>query len=438
MRVTATLLLLAALGLVQAVARSQDQTVLERRVAGPVESIVVENPRGETAIESWPERDVRVVAVRPGAKTGHSLASDVSVEWTGSSALLVSVSRDRDDSEVNLRIFVPLNTRVTLGGAPGSPRAPAAEATRPRRARATTADVPVAVGAVDDAPVELDASLVNLDVRVTDATGAMLTNLTEQDFQIFENGKPQPLVHFQPIAAPVNLVLLLDLSGSTKEKVEEIKRAALTFVDSLGTQNSIAVAAFTRKFLLVSSFTSDRALLRQRVSELQARDSGTAYYDSFWTALELFEEIGGGRRVVVVLTDGVDNTLSDPGQYTTRHAFAEMLDLAVRTETTVFPIYYDTEYDVVVKRGLASHEAYVTARRELDRLARETGGTVFRADRTGDLESAYRQVSDEVRSIYSVAYESSNPKRDGAWRTIEVRVRRPGAIVKARPGYNAR
>jgi Ca-activated chloride channel family protein len=286
--------------------------------------------------------------------------------------------------------------------------------------------------------VELDAAVVNVDVRVSDAAGVGLTALTEKDFEVFENGRRQQLVHFRPSSAPVNLVLLLDLSGSTEEKVGEIKQAALTFVDAIGAQNNVAVAAFTRRFMVVSSFTTDRQLLRQRVTDLETHDSGTAYYDSFWSALELFDEAEGGRRVVVVLTDGVDNTLSDPGSYTSKHSFDEMLDRAIRSETTVFPIYYDTEYDVVVRRGLGSHEAYVTARRELDRLAGETGGVVFRADRSGDLENAYRRVAGELRSIYSLAYESSSPARDGTWRAIEVRVRRPDAVVKARPGYRAR
>jgi VWFA-related protein len=320
------------------------------------------------------------------------------------------------------------------GAAHGQSQSPgdAAFATRPRTVTGARGAPP------DAATVELDAAVVNLDVRVSDADGRKLTALTQRDFEVYENGRRQQIVHFRPISAPLNLVILLDLSGSTREKVEEIKRAALAFVDSLDAQNNIAVAAFTRKFLLVSSFTTDRALLRQRISELESRDAGTAYYDSLWTALELFDEVEPARRAVVVLTDGVDNTLSDPGTYDSKHEFEEVLDRAVRSETTMFPIYFDTEYETVVKRGLGNHDAYVTARHQLDQLAQGTGGAVFRADRVGDLDAAYRRVAEELQAVYSLAYESSNPNRDGSWRDIEVRVRRPDAVVRARPGYRAR
>jgi VWFA-related protein len=461
-RKTATLLLLTALGLTPAAVHGQDLTVVDRRVPGPVESIVVENPRGETEIQSWSEPDVRVLAVRPGSGTGSSLASDLTIERTVPNSLKIAVRGGWDDSQVNLRVFVPFNTRVSLGSdragrsalsrSDWSPAEPAwrAEApvdaagfamTRPRsvaQTRAAGLDAPPAGEVDNDARLELNALLVSLDVRVSDATGQKFTTLTEKDFEIFENGRRQDLVHFMPITAPVNLVLLLDLSGSTKDKMDAMKQAALAFIDSLNAQHNIAVAAFTRRFLLVSSFTTDKGLLGQRVMDLKNRDSGTAYYDSLWTALELFDEVESGRRAIVVLTDGVDNTLSDPGEYSSKHDFEELLDRAVRSETTVFPIYFDTEYEVVVQRGLGSHEAYKTARRQLDQLARETGGTLFRADRVGDLENAYRRVADELHAIYSLAYESSNPKRDGTWRAIEVKVRRGDAIVRTRPGYYAR
>jgi VWFA-related protein len=452
--VSTALLLLTTFGPLSTAVHGQD-SIVDRRVPGPVESVVVDNPMGETEIQSWAERDVRVRATRPSAGAS-PLASDLSIDRSVPRSLRISV---RGDALVRLQVFVPLNTRVSMGSDGGGGRsAPLSRSdwsppdsasgglpddvsgmTRPRSVRRARADAPdTAAADAGDATLELNAMLVNLDVRVSDSAGQNLTTLTKNDFQVFENGRRQELVHFRSISAPVNLVLLLDLSGSTKDKMDQIRRAAVTFVDGLNPQNNVAVAAFTRKFLLVSSFTTDRALLKQRIMDLENRDSGTAYYDSLWTALELFDEVEGGRRVVVVLTDGVDNTLSDPGDYESRHSFEETLARAVAGETTVFPIYFDTEYEVVVQRNLGSHEAYRTARKQLDQLAQQTGGVVFRADRVGDLESAYRRVTAEVQSIYSIAYESSNPKRDGGWREIEVKVRRNDAIVKARRGYQAK
>lgn len=285
---------------------------------------------------------------------------------------------------------------------------------------------------------KVDVGLVNLNVKVMNQTGRLIANLTKDDFQVFEQGTLQTVSQFEPTTAPINLVLLLDLSGSMRSKTKLIKKAAIRFVDSLGPSDNIAVAAFTRRFLLVSRFTKDRRLLKERIDDLENRGSGTAFYDAMWATLDLLNGIKETRKAIVVMTDGVDNTLSDPEDYSTKHDFDELLARAAEDDVTIYPLYLDTEYDTVVRRGHDSHQAYAKAFRQVEALSEHTGGVLFRSDRIEDLEGVYGRVAAELRTLYSLAYYPSDQRKDGTWRKVEVRVDKPGAVARTRPGYIAR
>jgi VWFA-related protein len=286
--------------------------------------------------------------------------------------------------------------------------------------------------------VRIDTHLIHLNVRVADPSGKLLPDLKRDDFLVSENGVRQEIAHFEPVTAPVNLVLLLDLSGSTRDRMKVMKRAARKFVDTLSPDTRIAVAAFTRKFMVVSNFTLDRKLLKDRIDDVKNFHSGTAFYDSMWAALDLFQEAGGKRKAVVVLTDGVDNSLSHD-DYEPRHPFEDLLARVTQEEVTVYPIYFDTEYEAVVRRrGNDTHEAYVTARRQLQQVSDSTGGTLFKAERAEDLEGVYQRVASELQALYSISYYPKDKDYDGGWRAVSVQVTRAPAQVRAKPGYYAK
>ncbi len=288
------------------------------------------------------------------------------------------------------------------------------------------------------AAIKLETRLVNLNVKVTDINSRSIANLRKEDFLVFEDGEQQEITYFEPITAPVNLVLLLDLSGSTRDKIKAMRKAARQFIESLNPGDRVAVAAFTRRFMVISNFTTDRALLLKRIDDMKNRSGGTAYYDAMWATLDLFKEINETRKAIVVLTDGVDNSLSESDHYEAKHPFDDLLDRIVREEPTIYPIYFDTEYEVVVKRGDGSHEEYVTAREQLQQIASQTGGMLFKAERFEDLDRAYQQVASELHTLYSLAYTAKNAKKDGRWRTISIKVDRNAATARTRPGYFAK
>jgi VWFA-related protein len=233
-------------------------------------------------------------------------------------------------------------------------------------------------------------------------------------------------------------VLLLDASGSTKEHWKIIKKAARKFIDTLSPNTPIAVAAFTRKFMVICDFSCDRKILKERIDKSRNRSSGTAFYDATWSTLDLFKEVEGQRKAVVMMTDGVDNSLSDE-EYEPKHPFDEVFARISQDEITIYPIYFDTEYQVTVRmHGNDTHESYVTAREQLKRIADETGGTLFKADRAEDLDGVYQRVASELQTLYSVSYNPADKNYDGKWRNVGVKVKQGAAIARTKRGFYAR
>lgn len=299
--------------------------------------------------------------------------------------------------------------------------------------------------------IKLEASLVNLNVKAIDRSGDPLKNLSKGDFRIFEEGVEQDIFYFEPVSAPINLVLLLDLSGSTRDKRGVMIEAAKKFIDSLGPQDKIAVAGFTRDFVVAVDFTSDKKLLKKAVDRMKKIQGGTAYYDAMWSTLDLLERVRDSRQAIVVLTDGVDNSLIEWSYEPSNHSFDELLSRVMESDATIYPIYLNPEEtrlqqmladplisDARRERVKRKIQPDLTAHRQLEQLAEETAGTVFVAEDENDLEGVYQKVAQELRLIYTLAYAPKNVDRDGKYRKLTVEVKRDGTIVKARRGYYAK
>jgi VWFA-related protein len=288
--------------------------------------------------------------------------------------------------------------------------------------------------------IKLESRLVSLNVKVADAAGKTLPNLKKEDFVVTEDGVAQVITHFEPVTAPLHIVLLLDLSGSTSDKMKTMKRAAKQFVEALKPNDQVAIAGFTRRFFIISNFTTDRKLLKDRIDDMKNRHSGTAFYDAMWATLDLFDEAAAMRKAVVVLTDGVDNSLDHPddSDYIPKHPFDELMSRLAEADATVYPIYLDTEYEVLGRHGRGGHDAYAEARKQLNEIADQTGATLFRADRIEDLEGVYHRVAMELHSLYSIAYYPASSARDGKWKKITVGINREGVKARSKRGYFAR
>jgi len=287
-----------------------------------------------------------------------------------------------------------------------------------------------------DKSIKLEARLVNLNVSAVDNTGRAVPGLRKQDFSVFENGNRQEIAFFEANSSPLSVMVLLDLSGSTEHKIKLMRKTASKFIDSFSPSDRIAIATFTRRFQLVSNFSSDHKLLKHRIDDIKNRGGGTAYYDAVWTALDLLDRAGNSRKALVVITDGVDNYLQSPNKWPTQHKFEDLLDRASEDDVTVYPIYLDTEAEEQGRHfRMDTHRQYETARSQILSMADQTGGAVIQAADGSQLETAYKTVAAELHTLYSLAYAPSDLKRDGKWRKIEVRVDRPNVNVKARRGF---
>ncbi|HEY0004998.1 MAG TPA: VWA domain-containing protein [Pyrinomonadaceae bacterium] len=276
--------------------------------------------------------------------------------------------------------------------------------------------------------VRVDTELVDLNVSVFSRgprKGA--GDLQQKDFAVFENGVQQQVEFFASASAPFDLLLLIDLSGSTSKKLDLIRKSAQRFVDAARPTDRIGIVTFSDEPLVVSALTSNRDYLKEQIKLVREPRGGTNFWDSLRLVLEsLFGPAGQSpvqynRRAVVVMTDGVDNALPEvagPGSMTT---FPELLEIIRRSDTIVLPIYLDTEKEEV-KRHRSPASAYVLAREQLEQLASESGSTVYRANKLQDLEGVYEQVIRDLSTVYSIGYRPVNRERDGAWRNITVQI----------------
>src|SRR5262245_42892823 len=245
------------------------------------------------------------------------------------------------------------------------------------------------VSARDDRAIKLSARLVNLNVKVFDQAGRPVPRLTPENFTVLEDNIQQEVTYFQPVAAPVNLLLLLDLSGSIGSKLQIMKKAAKKFVDSLARDDRIAIATFTTRFHSVCDFTNDKGLLKTRVDAIVNPGGDTALYDAAWSALDSLDRNSKSRNALVILTDGVDSAFI-PDEQGSKREFADLMMRVEEEEATIYPIYFDTEPQVV--GGAYTPQVFAKARRQLEALADQTGGSYFKASRTEDLDQVYKRV----------------------------------------------
>ncbi|HMG75627.1 MAG TPA: VWA domain-containing protein [Pyrinomonadaceae bacterium] len=283
--------------------------------------------------------------------------------------------------------------------------------------------------------IRIDTDLVNLNVSVVNRNAAMAAgHLEQKDFAVFENGAPQEILFFASEDAPFDLVLLLDLSGSTADKIGLIRKSAKRFVDAAPPADRIAIFVFTSEIEVVSKLTNDHNALKKSIEDIEKPSGGT----NFWDALRfVLEHVVGQSRAenrrsaVVVMTDGVDNAL--PGVYGdgSSTSFEDLLKIVQRLDTIVLPIYLDTEG----KHGNLK-EAYALARQQLAMLAAESGNVIYQAKKVKDLEGVYQQVIRDLSMVYSIGYRPGNLVRDGSWRAVSVQLLgHPDLTVRAKRGY---
>ena len=288
--------------------------------------------------------------------------------------------------------------------------------------------------------IRVDSQLVTLNISVIDrGTNRGLLGLGQSDFKLFEDGQEQRIVQFESSSAPFDLMLLIDLSGSTKDVVKLIRAAALHFVEAARPADRIGVIIFAGQPTLISPLTADRELLRQRIETIDTARGDTKLYDATNFAMdEVLKESKKSRRTAIVLmSDGLDGTIPGvSGQQGSRSTYQETLRNIQEFDGVLYTLWLNTRYEAMSPLD-TQPEAFDMGHDRMKEMADFGGGVFYPVERLTDLAGAYEQVVADLGTMYSLAYQPSNNTRDGRWRTIRIGVNRTNAVPRGKRGYYA-
>lgn len=299
----------------------------------------------------------------------------------------------------------------------------------------------------DEDVIRVDTKLVNLNVSIIGNNAkANIKTLNKDDFKIFEDGQAQSVDFFSTTEVPFDLVLLLDLSGSTVSKQDLIRKSTKRFIEAARPSDKIAIVTFTDTTKIVSPLTSDRQALLKSVGNI-GDNGGSHIWDALDFALTRVFESGDSsrRKAIVLMTDGVDVSLASGFRIYPNKAFAEIVEKIRHDDTIIIPVYLDTENDTCVSLDSAFNGVDKSCRRQfaqsrkiLSLFAEESGGFMYNARRIEDLKGIYEQVINDLGLIYSLGYKPINEKRDGTWRNVKIELpNRADLLVRTRKGYYA-
>mgnify|MGYP003288322218 CR=1 FL=1 len=412
----------------------------------PGTQLKVRNDYGNVSVELWNQNYAAVSASIEGSAT--LTRSPIVIDNRGKLITISVVRRPVDPSvAIHLKLQVPANADVSTWSAQGWVKAVTQEVAPkligPDNVKApagTPADKAENVEISEGDVIRVDSQLVTLNISVVDrSTSRGLAGLVQSDFQLFEDGQEQQIVQFESSSAPFDLVLLIDLSGSTKEVVKLIRAAALRFVNAARPADRIAVITFAGSSTIVSGLTADRDLLRQRIETIDTARGDTKLYDAInFTMSQIKKDANNSRRsAIVVMSDGLDGTIPGiSGQVGSRTSYRETLSNIQEFDGVLYTLWLNTEYEAMSPED-TQPEAFDAGHDRMKEMAESGGGVFYEVEKLTDLAGAYEQVVADLGTVYSLAYKPSNSARDGHWRAIKIGVNRSNAVARGKRGYYA-
>ena len=289
-------------------------------------------------------------------------------------------------------------------------------------------------GANPAAVFRTGTNLVSLNVTVVDPQKQYVSGLTQQDFAVYEDGVQQQLRFFESRQVPMDLILLIDISSSMRDKITVVHDAAVGFLKSMKEGDRGAVVAFNDKVDVLQALTSDGAALEQAIRGTTAKGS-TSLNNALYIALKQFGRSAAGdgdlrRQAIAVLSDGEDTS--------SLISFEDVLSLARKTGVSIYTIGLHSKYQNGRNGAPPTPRYFSSADFSMKSLAQETGGQAFFPMEVAELKGIYATIARELASQYSLAYSPANPRSDGRYRRIVVRVAaRPDLQLRTRSGYTA-
>jgi len=309
---------------------------------------------------------------------------------------------------------------------------------------ALLAQTPPQTKPADDIPsITVDVDVVSILASVRDKRGALVANLQKDDFTILEEGKAQSIKYFtKETDLPLTIGLLVDVSGSQRNLIDIERNAASQFFSQvLRKKDEAFLISFGEETELLQDYTGSARLLSQGLNQLRVSSGvggispgpvptigdprGTVLYDAVYLAASEKLKTEVGRKVIVVITDGVDQ-----GSRMSRN---QAIEAAQKADAVIYSIeYYDpSAYGRFMSFGGSGGEG------ELHKMSDETGGHVYKVDRGHPLDMVFRELQDEMRSQYSIGYTPTNGLKDGSYRHLDVKLANKDLKAQARKGYYA-
>ncbi len=262
---------------------------------------------------------------------------------------------------------------------------------------------------------------VTLHATVVDDHFRPITGLQKKDFTVFEDGKPQQITYFRNEDIPVALGIVIDNSGSMREKRPQVNAAALNLVRSSNPQDQVFIVNFNEEYFLDQDYTGSVPKLKDALERIESR-GGTALYDAVVASSDHLKKSGAlEKKVLLVVTDGEDN------------ASRESLEQALRRlEEQNGPTIYTI--------GLLAEEHNKRAQRALRAMAEDTGGVAFFPKNLDEVQDITTRIAHDIRNQYTIQYKPATPQSAGGYRTVKVDAQAPGykkLQVRTRSGYYA-
>ena len=301
--------------------------------------------------------------------------------------------------------------------------------------------------------IRFDTSLVTVPVTVLDRNGRYVPQLRREHFRIYENGQEQKIAYFATTDSPFSVVLLIDTSGSTQLRLDDIQDAAINFAGKLKPSDSVMVMSFDDRIKVECKATTDRNVITKAIRRTRT-GGGTRRYDAVEDILKKQLKTIPGRKAVVLFTDGVDTTSH-------RASYESSVRLAEESDAPIYVVDYDTSGfgtggvhapglpsgrgtifgiplpspGIPGRTGGAMPGDYRLAVRYLRTLSNATGGRFYSGDSLFGIAQAFTWIAEELGRQYSLGYYPDKTGKAGERREIKVKTTDAGLVVKSRDSY---
>jgi Ca-activated chloride channel homolog len=348
--------------------------------------------------------------------------------------------------------FLPLSLYAQSGRKTAEPKPTKTEPAKTEDNGVTESKINPNGETVEGDVIRFDTSLVTVPVTVMDRNGRYVPLLRREQFRIFENGVEQKIAYFATSDAPFSVVLVIDTSGSTELRLEDIHKAAIDFVDKLKPSDSVMVMSFDDRIQVQCQATTDREVIYNAIRHTHT-GGGTRLYDAVDDILKKQLNTIPGRKAIVLFTDGVDTT-------SRRASYDSTVRLAQESDAPIYSVDYDTS-GVFGGQGLpipggrgtiigfpfprpggmpgptrgSTEGEYRRAVAYLHDLSDSTGGRFYSGDSMFGIGQAFTWIAEELGRQYSLGYYPTITGKDGERRQVKVKVTEADLVVKSRDSY---